>query len=487
MPPLQKPVAILLAALLAAGLADAAAKGLKASGANLACDLSAKLKSTTNYVKTKADAALNNLKATSDVAKVIALLTAEQGKPVTTKSDFILRYVEATNRDVADLLKTNLPKAILYAGVAAISAGRIDEFGELLNRAVTNQPSNDKFCLVQDNSDTTQATEGHLEKCMSGGKWNNKIGNKQVNEPPDIKSAIPTGSAPWSTSYAGGNTGCKLLSSDETDGFGDTAEASGDILTMVGIFKIGTAAISGSPFKDISTTRTENTPLEELFTLTYASITALNSAKIKDLTDLAKLGSSEAPGLETRTLKKADLGLATSNDETIEITTDDFNTLSKGIHTFRTTKSESLEAFLRNSTQILLQKIQNATVQAEADRKEIEKLKQGNTKSPKQICNEKKDAETCNADKNCRYDETKKEEPKCVLSEEGEKAVEKEAESKANNDGKAASTCTEKDEKTCGTTHGCSCEGTECKDISILVNNKLALSMAAASVSSVAL
>ncbi|RHW71919.1 Trypanosome variant surface glycoprotein (A-type) [Trypanosoma brucei equiperdum] len=81
MPPLQKPAAILLAALLAAGLTDAAANGLKAGAANLACEPSTKLKSTTNYVKTKAEAALNNLKATSDVATVISLLRAEQGKP----------------------------------------------------------------------------------------------------------------------------------------------------------------------------------------------------------------------------------------------------------------------------------------------------------------------------------------------------------------------------------------------------------------------
>nr|AGH60457.1 variant surface glycoprotein 1531 [Trypanosoma brucei] len=371
MPPLQKPVAILLAALLAPQLADASPNVLKASAANLACELSAKLKSTTNYVKTTAEAALSSLKATSEIAKIIALLTAEKGKPVTKKSDFILKYVEATNRDVTELLKTNRPKAILYAGVAALGAGRKDEFGELLNNAVTNSPANDKACLVQDSAPASKAGPSDLEQCMTGGKWNNQIGNSRVEEPPNTKGATPTAAAPWTTSYAGGNSGCKLLSSSHTDGFGTTAAAAGEILAMGDIFKIGTAAISGSPFKDISAARTTNTPLEELFTLTDASIKALNDAKIKTLAELAKLGVSEAPGLETRTLKKADLGLATSNDETIEITTDDFNTLSKAIHTFRTAKAESLEALLRNSTQILLQKIQHATVHAEADRKKL--------------------------------------------------------------------------------------------------------------------
>ncbi|EAN78994.1 variant surface glycoprotein (VSG), putative [Trypanosoma brucei brucei TREU927] len=50
----------------------------------------------------------------------------------------------------------------------------------------------------------------------------------------------------------------------------------------------------------------------------------------------------------------------------------------------------------------------------------------GKNKTPEQLCNEIKDAKTCNADKKCKYDETKKEEPKCTLSEEGkQKAAEK--------------------------------------------------------------
>ncbi|AAZ12081.1 variant surface glycoprotein (VSG), putative, partial [Trypanosoma brucei brucei TREU927] len=35
--------------------------------------------------------------------------------------------------------------------------------------------------------------------------------------------------------------------------------------------------------------------------------------------------------------------------------------------------------------------------------------------------------------------------------------------------------CTGKDEKTCGGTQGCKWEGTECKDFSLLVNNKISI------------
>nr|APD74142.1 variant surface glycoprotein 1125.2680 [Trypanosoma brucei] len=69
-------------------------------------------------------------------------------------------------------------------------------------------------------------------------------------------------------------------------------------------------------------------------------------------------------------------------------------------------------------------------------RSELEKAKEAlkqkeaqiNTEKSKtatQICNEKTDADTCRKDKNCKYDDKKKEGPKCVLSEEGEKAAAK--------------------------------------------------------------
>ncbi|SCU68205.1 Trypanosome variant surface glycoprotein (A-type)/Trypanosome variant surface glycoprotein C-terminal domain containing protein, putative [Trypanosoma equiperdum] len=58
-------------------------------------------------------------------------------------------------------------------------------------------------------------------------------------------------------------------------------------------------------------------------------------------------------------------------------------------------------------------------------------------KSIEQICKEKEDAETCRQDKNCKFNENKKEGSKCVLSEEGEKAAEKEAnQEKGEKDGK---------------------------------------------------
>nr|APD74938.1 variant surface glycoprotein 1125.4724 [Trypanosoma brucei] len=69
--------------------------------------------------------------------------------------------------------------------------------------------------------------------------------------------------------------------------------------------------------------------------------------------------------------------------------------------------------------QIRLLQAENAKLKAEAKngKKEV--------KSIEKNCNEKTDAEKCNDDKNCKYDETKKEGPKCVLSEKSKKEAEK--------------------------------------------------------------
>nr|AGH61275.1 variant surface glycoprotein 822 [Trypanosoma brucei] len=61
--------------------------------------------------------------------------------------------------------------------------------------------------------------------------------------------------------------------------------------------------------------------------------------------------------------------------------------------------------------------------------------------SKEEKCNEIKDAKTCNANKNCKYDDKKKDEPKCVLSEEGEKAAaEKSNQETGGNDVKTTNT-----------------------------------------------
>ncbi|AAZ12818.1 variant surface glycoprotein (VSG, atypical), putative [Trypanosoma brucei brucei TREU927] len=68
----------------------------------------------------------------------------------------------------------------------------------------------------------------------------------------------------------------------------------------------------------------------------------------------------------------------------------------------------------------------------------------------------------------------------CVLDGDICKPKKKGEDENKEKDGKTASTCAGKDEKTCGTTQGCSWENNACKDFSILLTKQFALSMVSA-------
>ncbi|SCU68893.1 Trypanosome variant surface glycoprotein (A-type), putative [Trypanosoma equiperdum] len=68
-----------------------------------------------------------------------------------------------------------------------------------------------------------------------------------------------------------------------------------------------------------------------------------------------------------------------------------------------------------------------ATARAELQQLQAQ-INADKTKITTQICNSKEDAKTCNADKNCKYDENIKEGQKCKLSEEGKQKAAKKKE-----------------------------------------------------------
>nr|APD74138.1 variant surface glycoprotein 1125.2676 [Trypanosoma brucei] len=89
-------------------------------------------------------------------------------------------------------------------------------------------------------------------------------------------------------------------------------------------------------------------------------------------------------------------------------------------------------------------------------------------------CNEKTDADTCRKYKKCQCDKTKKEGPKCVLSEEGKKEEEQSNQETGGKYGKTDSTCTGKPQGECKLPD-CKWDSKICKYSSSPVNKKLAL------------
>nr|AGH60997.1 variant surface glycoprotein 428 [Trypanosoma brucei] len=96
-------------------------------------------------------------------------------------------------------------------------------------------------------------------------------------------------------------------------------------------------------------------------------------------------------------------------------------------------------------------------------------------KKKEQMCHELKSPEQCATNDNCRYDKDKPEEPKCVLSDKGKQAAEKEAETQVGKDGKTDSRCSKHTKNGDCKSSDCMWEGKTSKDSSFLLNNKLAL------------
>nr|AGH60026.1 variant surface glycoprotein 1086 [Trypanosoma brucei] len=91
------------------------------------------------------------------------------------------------------------------------------------------------------------------------------------------------------------------------------------------------------------------------------------------------------------------------------------------------------------------EKVSSKIKELEANLKKAQGTTKVITKTMEEICAALKEKVPCNDNPNCKYNDDKKEEPKCELSDKGKKeAAEKEAESKEGNGGKAASTCTGK-------------------------------------------
>nr|ARB51424.1 variant surface glycoprotein [Trypanosoma brucei] len=115
-------------------------------------------------------------------------------------------------------------------------------------------------------------------------------------------------------------------------------------------------------------------------------------------------------------------------------------------------------------------------------------------KSLEQICNEKEDAETCRQDKNCKFNENKKEGSKCVLNEEGKQAekanqetggkdektdcskLTTQTECEKANEGQTTKVCGWKGENTDGSDKGTY----KCRDSSFLLSKHFALSVVSA-------
>nr|ARB51427.1 variant surface glycoprotein [Trypanosoma brucei] len=101
-----------------------------------------------------------------------------------------------------------------------------------------------------------------------------------------------------------------------------------------------------------------------------------------------------------------------------------------------------------------------------------------NSETKKKECEKHKDNKTACNNAKCEWEGKSETEGECK-PKDGEGQTNAAGAEEKPKEG-AASTCAGKDEKTCGTTQGCKWENNACKDSSILVNKKFALSVVSA-------
>nr|APD74588.1 variant surface glycoprotein 1125.4053 [Trypanosoma brucei] len=283
----------------------------------------------------------------------------------------------------------------------------------------------------------------------------------------------PTGAAVGSITANGGSGKCSFSTGKNTNHIlnpGTGGNIAGTPQFAAGIFTLESADLNIANLADLQTSSSANEFLKGAFAahqntkddlLAYAfkdtnelatdtlyqeefarSEYKVNLNKLPQGTDIvAKIKAALGPAEEMKakyTEKLSEVKIPSPNPEIKEQT-----------NLAATTNIADLTAVLE------MLKSSNNAAKATKIKKREEELKKAQgatkvtTKTVQEICNEKADADTCRQDKNCKYNDDKKEGPKCELSEEGKQAAEKEAKQEAGgNDGKTDCS-THQDQKSC--------------------------------------
>nr|AGH60174.1 variant surface glycoprotein 1238 [Trypanosoma brucei] len=329
----------------------AAKKGIKASGLNLVCKLSNSLKDTTNYVEQAVSDAMTIIAAAAETKAQLTLAALKSPKPLHPKTKFVIAHTRRQIQTAIKQIKENAPGAIKKAGTAALAAGRIDEFGELLFAARGSNSA--QFCVTQDDGNTL-ATASHLNECFVDGAWRTTLGTKDIKTAQNAEANIPKAADWTTTAHRATNDGCRLLSSDNTDGFGHSAAAARPIPAMGGLLSIPTSDTTTSVFTNMNGGLPSGTPIKEYSDIPQQKLNNLRGGALDKLAAINKLGTSDEPNIPEIKIQKKELGDAAS-DGTYDVTTDELNTISKQLKSFVENNPETITAELKKLEIILIE------------------------------------------------------------------------------------------------------------------------------------
>ncbi|EAN80649.1 variant surface glycoprotein (VSG), putative [Trypanosoma equiperdum] len=443
-----------VAASLVAGAAiqkaeAAAGQGIHEEDFNPLCAVSDELKKSEGYAKHL----ISELDAAASVGinqalrlKIYAetLSTATQRTKLRTLANAYIDYCIAEFTDTVN----NCQTALGYTAATNYVAAGVDAVMDLLIGAEAGAAGANGACTrTGDATSSTAKTKSQLNAaCTERYKADRPHNPAKKPTAANVRLAPRSGTALTSTNHQT----CALTSTQSDCLFhsGHVNTRTIDFLDgLVGLKKDGLKTKAFDPSTAQEATHlalfTEKTALQTLNAIEGKAGAAAGNKSTEQLATLSTLASRAAASQEKKDSEGAELKTQEFGDAGSKINQALWHVVEK----LEVAKEALPEASDRKLGSInSFQELTRVTGYYEALKdQQLEKLQKQLTelqettkkksKTREQICNEKKDADTCKADKNCKYDETKKEEPQCVLSDKGKQAA-KEAESHAEKVGK---------------------------------------------------
>nr|APD75106.1 variant surface glycoprotein 1125.4914 [Trypanosoma brucei] len=369
--------------------------GIKASGLNLVCKLSNSLKDTTNYVEQAVSEALATITTAELRQAQLTLATLKSPKALHPKTKFVIAHTRQQIQTAIKQIKDNVPGAIKKAGTAALAAGRIDEFGELLFAAKGS--NSEQFCVTKDEGQTL-ATEKQLTECFVDGAWRKTLGTKNIKTAQNAEANILKAADWTNTAHRATNDSCKLLSSDNTHGFGHSAAAKAPIQAMGGLLTIPTTDTSKSVFTNINGGLPTGSPIREYNDIPQEKLNNLRGGAVDKLAAINKLGTGDEPNIPETKNPKKDLGDA-DQEGTYDITAEELNTISKQLKSFVEDDSKTITTELKKLEITLIDQA------LKGEKPAAECRNTSNNAQKQEECKQHKPKKNCE-DKGCKWDGT---------------------------------------------------------------------------------
>nr|APD74104.1 variant surface glycoprotein 1125.2638 [Trypanosoma brucei] len=374
----------------------------------------------------------------------------------------VLAAIQEKAKTALATSKDSIQKATMAVASGSLLRGRILEFLEIL--AETRQKSGAASGCLSQNGGSLIKGKANLGDCGQTTAKTTETGKKKPTKVAaegftDLSSASAGG-----TKVAGGTAKCGLFTTDNSHGVLDNARAADGKTYLGGYIKLTNngAGYSAAPLNALSTSNEHAPPdFKAVFqsvetaatgpTAEKAAYTPITSAEIR-ASAAAKAAYKFAVLKDNRKYKKSvdevvieplmakDCPDSQDFEETWwkPVNTNSISKLAYGGDSEENeelTDRKDIDKLRKALSYYMALRIAEVSTKTK-DISEKLKTAQGTTKvitkTVQELCNEKANTDTCRKDKNCKYNDDKKEDPKCELSEEGKQKAKKEAEKEDN-------------------------------------------------------